>query len=131
MEVKLEEGKHLLSAGGDINLENEYGDEMSGVAFIIDDNVWVAYEDPADGYRSYGKFEPYTGDAKQLEGLITFPEQEVNLEFKEEDYFEGIALTNIKNGKEILNVGTDYSDSYYPYCHFEWIPENLPINQGW
>ena len=49
------------------------------------------------------------------------------------DYFAEdkhlLVMTDATNGKEVLVVGTDYTDDYYPNACFHWQPENLEINK--
>lgn len=40
-----------------------------------------------------------------------------------------LVFVDVKNGKEILKVGTGNTDDYYPYCVLEYTPENLSCNR--
>ena len=109
------------------------GETSDGIAICLDGVTYVAYADPDDGYRSYGCFEP-----SNIEIHNTFPPQKVrltNIEWDgcDEDGWRSagsiIKLSNPTDNSTILEVGTDHSDSYYPYSIFSWHPENLPINK--
>ena len=72
--------------------------------------------------------------------MTEFPPQRVKVysthlkEFDEDSYYgtekSYITIYNSKDDSLIAEVGTDYSDSYYPCAIFRWYPQNLPINKG-
>ena len=39
-----------------------------------------------------------------------------------------IQFVDVITEKIVLEVGTDNTDDYYPYCVMYWTPENLSIN---
>jgi hypothetical protein len=41
-----------------------------------------------------------------------------------------IQFIDVVTGKVVLEVGTDNTDDYYPYCVMNWYPENLACNVG-
>ena len=41
-----------------------------------------------------------------------------------------IQFIDVVTGKVVLEVGTDITDDYYPYCVLRWSPQNLAINVG-
>jgi len=138
MKKFLEEGLHYFSGIDEIFIPgDEWTDDTDGVVLIIDGQQYIAYKDPDDGYRSYGMFSPLY---KECEVLTTFPPQLVLIEYHDWDYiddecyihFSGSVLTirNSENNEEILRVGTDTSDGYYPMAIFDYHPENLSINKN-
>lgn len=112
----------------DITLEDLVGRHyFSGVdfdgndiIFVLDDIAFVAREDPQDGYRSsMDKLDIYTNVVKnRFESVEVVAKLSGDL----------LSLIDCDNEKEVLRVGTDESDSYYPYFVNEWIPENLSLN---
>jgi hypothetical protein len=40
------------------------------------------------------------------------------------------SFTDVVTGKVVLEVGTDNTEDYYPYCVMNWSPENLACNVG-
>lgn len=110
--------------------------------FIIDGVTYGAFIDPDDGYRSYGSIQ----EVKDHKCQYTFPPQPVNIqnvninkEVYREDKFGGwheyiskdfLRMTDAVNGKEVLEIGTDYSEDYYPCAIFHYTPENLEINKN-
>ena len=44
-------------------------------------------------------------------------------------YFYGIIATSTATGEEILRIGTNDYDDYYPVCILEFHPQNLDVNQ--
>ena len=112
----------------DFTLEDLMGEhELSGVdvedecvIFVLDEIPFIAVEDPGDGYRSHmEELKVYTGDIKN-----TFPPVRVVGSMRD----EVLILTDISNGKVVFEVGTDNTDSYYPFFVSQWTPENLSIN---
>lgn len=138
MENIISDGIHYLSGIG--YSTKEYGWSNKGInvyLFCIDGKTYGAYEDPDDGYRSFGCLEEM--DAKCQ---YTFPPQAVRVVNKRVDRkiehdgwleYENkfmIHILDAVNGKEVLVVGTDYSESYYPMAIFNYTPENLEINKN-
>ena len=113
-----------------------YDEETAdGDTFCLNGITYVAYADPDDGYRSYGIF------AKSKEECqYKFPPQKVKVtnyvekDDSDETYYptniKKIVITDAVTGDEILVIGTDYSDDYYPCAIFRYTPENLYINKG-
>lgn len=134
--MELENGIHLLSGVSDTTVHCGYEDDdpVNGYIIRIDETNYCIYEDPDDGYRSYGVF--HETDERCTN---TFPPQEVMVEvyntgwIEEDDYYEskqeGMKITNPKDGSLILEIGTKWYDSYYPMAYCEYHPENLPINK--
>ena len=134
---ELSNGVHYLSGVGYITFADDWGyGDIEGYLFKIDDVVYIAYLDPDDGYRSYGHIAPCTLDCKcQFE----FPPQKVivqnysNVQKRDEDGYlledlTYVTLTDAVTNKEILSVGTDYAEDYYPMAIFKYSPENMSIN---
>lgn len=138
---ELIEGRHLLYGVGEYHWDNEYlSEDMDAVIFNIDNQLWAMYVDPDDGYRSYSCVHLATGEQLQNLYMTNFPPQEVIVEFgnvnTSDDYgntLENKAFMIIRDAithKEIVNIGTDNTDDYYPYGYFIYHPENMYINQG-
>lgn len=84
--------------------------------FEYNSQRYLALLNPDDGYRSY------------LEGLVKIPgyskNRLPNLPVKlrvVDNHFNGITFHF--NSAEVLKVGTDYSDDYYPCGVFHWMPQ--------
>lgn len=129
-------GMHMLSGIGEYSTQNNDGEDMEITIFQIDGNNYAMALDPDDGYRSYGTIEK-----TDFTPQYTFPPQQVEIHFFNEEkrvYIEGCGLETYKSRymimtdheKEVLRVGTDYTDYYYPVAIFDYYPENLEINQG-
>lgn len=133
MELKDLVGEHELS-GVDTTTEKvkQYGDyyeDCEVVRFVIDGKTYKATEDPDDGYRSYMK-ELEVTDEKVTN---VFPPQKVIGKMKADSDWETndtIQFIDAVTGKVVLEVGTDNTDDYYPYCVLHWSPENLAVNVG-
>ena len=132
MELKDLVGEHELS-GVDTTTERvkQYGDyyeDFKVVRFVIDGKTYKATENPDDGYRYYLKelevtYEKVTNN---------FPPQKIVGKMKDDSDWERndtIQFIDATTGKVVLEVGTDNTDDYYPYCVLRWSPENLAINE--
>lgn len=133
----IEDGVHYLSGIGSTTYHENWNNEDIDVElFCIDDVVYGAYIDPFDDYRSFGRITAAT-DIVNCKCQFTFPPQKVIVEnvrtkIKDEygNYIDNYKLV-IKDAilnKEVLVVGTDYSDEYYPCAIFSYQPMNLHVN---
>lgn len=132
----LGDGTHLFSGVAEVNVQvgwpedEEYAD---GIVMTIDGHDWLVYADPDDGYRSYGCLMMCDGKYK----VPQFPAQLVHIKnYHEEGEDDGgwpidydkMVMTG-RNGRLILEIGTDHSDQWYPHAIFYYNPANLPINE--
>lgn len=128
------EGEHMLSGVCLVDVECGWDDFTTAVMLTIDGINYLAFENPDDGYRSYGCF---IKDSKGRVQTNLFPPQKVvvrNTYVREMDdsmYVNEYEMTEILNpdGELIVKVGTDLSDDYYPCAIFRYNPENLPVNK--
>ncbi|MBZ9632518.1 hypothetical protein LB465_17190 [Salegentibacter sp. LM13S] len=133
MELKDLVGEHELS-GVEISTVKvkQYGDyyeDTEVIMFVIDGKTYKATEDPDDGYRSYLKELEVTEEKV----ANSFPPQKVVGKMKKNstyDVNDTIQFIDAVTEKIVLEVGTDNTDDYYPYCVLYWNPENLAINAG-
>ena len=132
----LGDGTHLFSGVAEVNVQVGWpGDEeyADGIVMTIDGHDWLAYADPDDGYRSYGCLMMCDGKYK----VPQFPAQVVHIKNYDEDgededgwprVFNKMVMTG-RNGRLVLEIGTDHSDRWYPCAIFYYNPANLPINE--
>lgn len=110
-------------------IERYFGTENCGVClFTLDGVTYKAVEDPDDGYRSYCKELIVT----EQKPRYSFHEIDVVCHMLEDDDYghnDVLVVRDARNGKIILQVGTKDIDDYYPYCWFEYTPENMECNQ--
>lgn len=123
-------GEHILSGIEIGTMEMEiYGCTAicNFIKFAIDGVTLLAMEDPDDGYRSYMRDlviveEPCKIKLPDIRVCCTMcPDGEL---YKN----EVLSFVDVLSGKEILAVGTENTDDYYPYCVLEWTPENMFCN---
>lgn len=137
MENVITNGKHYISGIGRSSLT--FDDNVEVVLLCIDGETYGAYTDPYDGYRSYGCFQKMENEKCQY----LFPPQPIIVKFEkieesvkhesgitEDINREMLYITDAINGKEILSVGTDSYDYYYPIAIFNYSPQNFHINQN-
>jgi hypothetical protein len=127
-------GKHLLSGVDETNRKTERWHGFADcqcINIVLDGKTYTAIEDPDDGYRS------------QLEGLFlsdevvsnTFAPVEVIVSHRtrSEGYTSEcdiLDFVDAKNGKRVLEIGTDNTNDYYPMFVASWTPENLSVNES-
>ena len=131
-------GEHFLSGFEEVTFDR-YGEELDGVVIIVDGKYYLAYYDPDDGYRSYGKIREIADLSEINTKIINIFEPQKIMVYgfhevvtdDEDDYIttdkSGIRLVN-GFGDLILEVSTNYAEDYYPFGHIEYHPENLPCN---
>ncbi len=129
MELKDLQGEHELS-GLDTFIKKateRYEEDANGYRFVLDGKTYCAIEDPSDGYRSMLQDLEITNDKVDY----TFEPQKVigkmrsNGQYSINDVLE---FYDVVTGKQVLAIGTEDADDYYPCCVMEWSPENLAIN---
>jgi len=129
-------GKHFLSGVDESNVKiKQYNDEFEDcqcINFVLDGTTYTAVEDPEDGYRStlkevFASKEKVTNNFYPVEVLIIHRDSNrISSHFLSDcDILEFI---DTKNGKCVLEIGTDNYDNYYPQFVASWTPENLSAN---
>lgn len=101
--------------------------------FRLDGVVYIAIEDPEDGYRSYMS-ELVVDKSSAMKNV--FPpigvvarhrtESRIYSEMQKDNVLE---LVDVITGKTVLEVGTGNTDDYYPYAISRFIPEAMVTNQ--
>ena len=131
MTSRLPEGKHKFSGIEPFQYEDKYGSHDG--YYIIIDNVVYAFEiDHDDGYRSYGdiyipeKISVYDIKNKFLAQDVVITQHRIEHTDGNKHFY---SIIDIVNGKTILEIGTDYTDYYYPMAICHYYPENMSVNQ--
>ena len=105
-----------------------WSEDANFILVVLDGIAYKFKEDPSDGYRSYMEEVEITNDKV----INTFAPQPVICQMKPEtdDYSRHniLEIFDSNNSKLVLELGTDNTDDYYPYCVMNWNPENLSIN---
>ncbi|OKP79795.1 hypothetical protein BTE77_06815 [Ensifer adhaerens] len=127
-------GRRRLDA---VDFSNEkikeiYGDEFvdsSVCRFRLDGIVYVAIEDPGDGYRSNLRNLAIANDANMMN---VFPAIDVDGRHRTSGEYgqvdDVLELVDAITGKVVLEVGTDNVDDYYPGFVSSFHPENMATN---
>lgn len=100
--------------------------------FTLDGITFVAEEDPDDGYRSLlGSIHNLDVVPELLPQSYTqIPYVEVVCDFGILPQHEEILyMDDAVTGKTIVELGTDYTDNYYPCFIANIYPENIHYNQ--
>lgn len=132
-------GDHVLDAVDFDNEQVKTWDESFENAqvmrFRLDGKVYVAVEDPDDGYRSSldtfcvgdvamkNVFEPVQVIGKHRLSVGDYPKGDIC--YSEADVLE---LIDIHTGKVVLEVGTEGVDDYYPCFVASFYPEAMILN---
>lgn len=126
-------GLHILDA---VDLSSEevrtWGDEFEHahvIRFRLDQVCYVAVEDPSDGYRSaMGEIhiEESPNMKNEFIGIDVFCRHKTD--GSDGSSSDTIQCFDVKNGKLVLEVGTENTDDYYPSFIASFIPENMSIN---
>lgn len=125
-------GVHLLQ-GFELTEQNieRYGSlcECNVVKFMLDGITYIAIEDPEDGWRSYCDEIKVSPEKPKY----PIPDCEVSCTMKsnQNDGYQHDVLvgTDTHTGLIVFEIGTMYADDYYPYCCFEYHPENMFCNK--
>lgn len=131
MELKDLCGKHIFS-GCELTSEKRelwgYEEECQVCLFTLDGVTYKAIENPDDGYRSFCEGIETSEDKPRYSfpGVETVCHMMDDGKYEEDDV---LVIRDAINGKIILEVGTKNYNDYYPYCHFEYTPENMECNQ--
>jgi len=133
-------GLHYLSGIGDAQIKDDFnGGMIDARLFCIDGQTYCVYTNPDDGYRSYGAIrttnkkcqytfepQPILAVNKKVEGYDDNNEgywrDEVNKSM--------LVLLDAINHQEVLTIGTDYTEDYYPCAIFDYQPQNMEVNKN-
>lgn len=123
-------GEHLLS-GVDFIKETEKGEYAGDYAqlciFELDGKVYTCKEDPGDGYRS-------SMDSLIEGGTVSnrFSPQRVICSMQTEGGYgrvdDILVMRDCLTGKEVLRIGTENTDDYYPCFVANFQPESMACN---
>lgn len=132
MSTLLPEGKHKFSGIEPYMRPGDYWGTYEGYYIIIDNSIYAFERDPDDGWRSYGKlYIPENISVNDIKNR--FPAQDVIITLNHREHIDGnkqfYVITDAITGKTILEIGTDYTDSYYPVAICHYYPENMAVNQ--
>lgn len=121
-------GYHYLS-GCEPGMIGEGTDSsVNYLKFILDEKIYIAMEDPDDGYRS-----AMDSICLDLDGKVNNTFQSVLVYC----YYDGsggddlLHMQHALTGDPIISVGTDRSDDYYPCFTQHFFPQclGIPINR--
>ena len=96
--------------------------------FTLDGVTYLALENPDDGYRSYME------ELQVVEETCAVRLPDVKVRCHMRDFKcsgqtdDVLSFVDVENGKEFLAIGTENTEDYYPYCVFEYTPENMSCN---
>ncbi len=133
MELKDLVGEHVLDA---VDFETEkvgdkgYEEDSEVMRFRLDGVVYVAQEDPSDGYRSSMRDLLVVPDARMtnvFKSIRVVGSHRNSGEYGGED--DVLELRDLVTGEIVLEVGTHNTDDYYPSFVANFNPKNMKINK--
>ncbi len=96
--------------------------------FRLDGIVYVAAENPSDGYRSMMKDLVIDNEATMKNVFVGCDVICRHIQKGEYDDHDILALVDAKTGKTVLRVGTGNYNDYYPYFVAEFDPTAMAVN---
>lgn len=128
MELKDLAGRHVFSGVDTTTIPNidGYNKDVNCnvINFILDGVTYSVIGDADDGYRSSMKeIKVVNIDVKNQ-----FQPVDVYCNYEGNGSNDILKIIAVQNNKLILEVGTDYSDVYYPNFVSSFMPENMPVN---
>lgn len=99
--------------------------------FRLDGKVYLAIEDPSDGYRSCLASMSEYQDACPMQNV--FPAVQVLARHRTKSRYHDadvVELIDVVTGQTVLEFGTDNTDDYYPILVASFSPENMATNVG-
>lgn len=127
-------GNHVLSGieTGSMKYDDGWDNgDCNYVKFMLDGTIYLAVEDPEDGYRSCCRdlIVEHTVPKVAIPNIdVVCSMMPYNDEWSEVN--DVLIITDAVTGKVILEIGTTNTNDYYPYFHFEYHPENMACNIG-
>lgn len=110
------------------DVRHPFDADANGVAIELDNHVIFIFEDPSDGYRSSAATPLFgLGSLYEYAATPVYIRVPVTVAMRT-GTSEGIQLTDRRNGKVVLEVGTDNTDDYYPSYICNWMPQNIAEN---
>lgn len=120
-------GPYDLSGVDFENTRTGEWEDASVMRFVLGGHIYVATEDPEDGYRScLSKLEIVDGPPVRN----VFPPVAV-VGRKSAEYDDDIVeFVELATGQVVLAVGTGSASDYYPYFQATFWPERMSVNAG-
>tara|TARA_Y100000310_G_C20519272_1_gene732827 strand:- start:264 stop:641 length:378 start_codon:yes stop_codon:yes gene_type:complete len=100
------------------------GADSQEFLFKFDGIVWEAIADEMDGYRSCLEYVVYGGDKNLIEYTNL---ARVTIEKSDCKEFVGYILKDSSDNHVWLEVGTNYTDDWYPYFVFKHNPKLVSL----
>lgn len=97
--------------------------------FSLDGETYQLLEDRTDSYRSYCENIEISNKKIRPEFSIRVVCTPYDDEQDATQDNDCMRVIDIKNGKTVLVVGTKNTDDYYPYCCFDYRPQNISLNE--
>lgn len=125
MELKDLVGPHKMLYAARTDVAHPFDPGKAGIAFVLDDVQYLAFEDDNDGYRSQMGALFSAPGAGCLWSPDYIQRDVVCRHVTTSQYGDGADILEVidaKNGHLWMRVGTDNIDDYYPSFIADWFP---------
>jgi len=126
MELRDLVGPHKMIQAARTDITHPFDSGKEGVAFCLDDKVYLAFEDDNDGYRSQmGALFVATAEAHDLWSPHYIRRDVVCRHVDRDKYGDNsdiLEVIDADTGHLWLRVGTENIDDYYPGFIAQWFP---------
>lgn len=131
MELKDLVGQHILDCAARTDVRHPFNADANGIAWSMDEKIYMAFEDANDGYRSsMASLLVAEGCAYNFWDPDYLGKRQVTCRMVTEGYGSApdvLEVIDVATGHVWLRVGTADTDDYYPWFVAEWHP--LPADQ--
>lgn len=113
-------GEHIMDITPTTDIKHPFDSDANGIDFSLDGIIYMAFENPDDGYRSYlGALLAFKGEAYSLGWKnYEYVRRKVTCVYRDKSEYgvaELLDIIDVETGKLWVSVGTDNSDDYYPF----------------
>lgn len=125
-------GPHKMKHTPITDVRHPFDPDAGGIAFGLDDAIYMVFEDPSDGYRSHaGPLLSFKGRFSDLGARrFDYCDLDVVCSMKTSNGKEGwerkeceiLEVRVAETGDLILEVGTENTDDHYPCFIARWTP---------
>jgi hypothetical protein len=126
--TELEElvGKRTLNCVPITDVRHPFDADANGIAFTLDGNTYMVFEDGDDGYRSRAsKMLAFEGWPFEMGGRVERCALEVDCSWRSASGGQTDEILEVRvarTGDLVLEVGTENTDDYYPCFIARWTP---------
>ena len=124
-------GEHELTGvdfGRVVVTEYGYDENCDSCTFVLDGEIYTVTEDPSDGYRS--SMRSLVKGGEPVRNMFTPCRVLCSMQAKGEygSVDDILVMRDVVTGKEVLSIGTENTDDYYPCYRANFDPTSMASN---